>query len=174
MTDLIPIGPEWRALFEAFEHTAFRLEVREAYNVPSEREPMRRFLAGDASPDWLSDWLIDIRKDTDDGKVYRRVRVVSLPLSDYSRFGLTFSKYNNDAGEDIRYLLRDNANELPTFDYWLFDSRTVAKMHFGDQDNLLGFELIEEPAAVVELNYWRDAAWHRAMTRDEFASQHLK
>ncbi|PUB31949.1 hypothetical protein C8K30_101469 [Promicromonospora sp. AC04] len=174
MTDLIPIGPEWRNLFETFEHTAFRLEVREAYNVPSEHEPMRRFLAGDANPDWLSDWLVDIRKDTDDGKVYRRVRVVSLPLSDYSRFGLAFSNYNNDAGEDIRYLLRDNANELPTFDYWLFDSRTAAKMHFGDQDNLLGFELIEEPAVVVELNYWRDAAWHRAMTRDEFASQHLK
>ena len=174
MTDLLPIGPEWRALFETFEHTAFRLEVRDAYNVPSEDEPLRRFLEGDADPGWLSDWLIDIRKDTDSGKVYRRVRVVSLPLSDYGRFGLTFSKYNNDAGEDIRYLSRDDADELPTFDYWIFDSRTVAKMHFGDQDNLLGFELIEEPAAVVELNYWRDAAWHRAVTRDQFASQHLR
>lgn len=117
---------------------------------------------------------MDIRKDTGAGKTYRRVRVVSVPLSDYSRFGLTFSKFNNEAGEDIRYLSREDAHNLPTFDYWLFDSRTVAKMHFGDQDNLLGFELIEDPATVVELNYWRDAAWHHAVTRDEFASQHLQ
>lgn len=101
------------------------------------------------------------------------MRVVSLPLSDYSRFGLTFAKHNNDAGEDIRYVSRGTV-ELPAFDYWLFDSRTAAKMHFGDQDNLLGFELIEDPATVVELNYWRDAAWHAAVTRDEFAEQHLQ
>jgi hypothetical protein len=102
------------------------------------------------------------------------VRVVSLPLTDYSRFGLTYSRYNNDAGEDIRYLLRDEAAGLPDFDYWLFDSRTAARMHFDDDDRLLGFELVDEPAVLVELNYQRDAAWHRAITRDEFAATHFQ
>ena len=45
----------------------------------------------------------------------------------------------------------------------MFDSRTVAKLHISDQDEFLGFELIEDPAEVVELNYQRDAAWHRAI-----------
>lgn len=128
---------------------------------------------GVEDPSWLDDWLIDIREATDAGRRFRRVRVISLPPSDYSRFGLTYSKYNNDAGEDIRYLARDDADGLPGFDYWLFDSRTVARLHFDDQDQLLGFELVEDPAVVVELNYQRDAAWHRATTRDEFAAKHF-
>jgi hypothetical protein len=55
----------------------------------------------------------------------------------------------------------------------MFDSRTIAKMHWSDEDELLGFELVEDPAEVVELNYQRDAAWHHAIPRAEFAAQHL-
>lgn len=87
--------------------------------------------------------------------------------------GLWTAQFNNEAGEDIRYLARDGAQGLPEFDYWMFDSRTVAKMHWSDEDELLGFELVEDPAEVAELNYQRDAAWHRAIPRDEFAAQHL-
>ena len=36
-------------------------------------------------------------------------------------------------------------------------------MHFDDEDRFLGGELIEDPAVIVEHNYWRDAAWHRAV-----------
>lgn len=135
---------------------------------------MQRYLAsGPTDMDWLENWLTRIRGWSAEGKAFRRVRVVSLPLSDYNRFSLWSAAFNNDAGEDIRYLVRDDAQDLPTFDYWLFDSRTAARMHFDDQDKLLGFELIEDPAVVVELNYQRDAAWHRATTRDDFAAQHL-
>ena len=171
---MLPIGPEWRALFETFEHTAFRLEVRDRYNVPSEQGPLHQLLDdGVEDPAWLDDWLVDIRQAADAGRRFRRVRVVSLPLTGYSRFGLTYAKYNNEAGEDIRYVAREDAAGLPQFDYWLFDSRTVARMHFDDQDHLLGFELVDDPALVVELNYQRDAAWHRAVTRDDFAAKHF-
>ncbi|WP_369371605.1 DUF6879 family protein [Promicromonospora sp. Populi] len=147
--------------------------MRDAYNVPSEQEPLQRFLDGVVDPGWLGDWLPEIGQATRAGRRFRRVRVVSLPLTDYSRFGLTYAAFNNEAGEDIRYLAREDAADLPTFDYWLFDSRTVAKLVFGDQDKLLGFELIQDPAVVVELNYQRDAAWHHAITRDDFAAKHL-
>lgn len=70
-------------------------------------------------------------------------------------------------------MARDDADDLPGFDYWLFDSRTVGKMHFDDADDFLGVEVIEDPAVVVELNYQRDAAWHRAQTRDDFAAKYL-
>lgn len=35
-------------------------------------------------------------------------------------------------GEDIRYLDRARAGGLPDFDYWLFDSRQVARLHFDE------------------------------------------
>lgn len=111
-----------------------------------------------------------IREATAEGRRFQRVRVVSMPLTDYSRFGVYCSQHTNAAGEDIRYLPRDDAADLPNYDYWLFDSRYLVRMHFDDEDNFLGGEVIEDPAVIVEHNYWRDAAWHRAVRRDDFAA----
>ena len=59
---------------------------------------------------------------------------------------------------------------LPDHDYWLFDSRKIARLHFDEgDDHLLGVEIIEDPVAVVQHNYWRDAARHWAVRRDDFA-----
>jgi Domain of unknown function (DUF5753) len=76
---------------------------------------------------WMQDWLTMIREATNEGRRFTRVQAVSLPLTDYNRFGLAVSRHNNAAGEDIRYLTRDQAKavELPNHDYWLFDSRKL-------------------------------------------------
>ena len=113
-----------------------------------------------------------IREATAAGRRFSRVRVVSVPLSDYSRFGLWASHFTTAAGEDIRYVTRDVANGagLPNHDYWLFDSRKLARMHFGEDGRFLGAEIIEDPAVIVEHNYWRDAAWHCAVRRDDFGT----
>jgi hypothetical protein len=54
------------------------------------------------------------------------------------------------AGEDIRYLARDQAEaaELPNHEYWLFDSRKLVRMHFDDADVFRGAEIVEEPAEI--------------------------
>ena len=39
-------GAEFDALFTGFEHTAYRLETLQAYDVSYEEEPYRAFLAG--------------------------------------------------------------------------------------------------------------------------------
>lgn len=116
-----------------------------------------------------------VRDATAGGKRFARVRVVSVPLTDYSRFGVWCAQFTNGAGEDIRYLERDRAGAAgaPEHDYWLFDSRTLVRMDFDDRDAFLGVELVEEPAVIVRHNYWRDAAWHHAVKRDDFAEQHL-
>lgn len=171
---MTPIGPAWNDLFDSFEHTAYRLEVRERYN--SALDQLAVFVRdGRVGTEWLEGWLSEVRAAASQGRVFKRVRVVGVPLSDYSRFSLWLAKYNNEAGEDIRYLARQDAERLglPTFDYWMFDSRTVAKMHFDDEDTLLGFELVEDPSAVVDLNHARDVAWHHAVTRDDFATKHF-
>jgi hypothetical protein len=120
---------------------------------------------------WFSNWLTMIREATQEGRRFSRVRVVSTPLTDYSRFGIFCSEYTNAAGEDIRYLTRDQAGELPDYDYWLFDSRKLVKMLLDDEENFLGAEVIDDPAVIVDHNYWRDAAWHKAVRRDDFAAE---
>jgi hypothetical protein len=151
------------------------LEVRERYNAPREVESLQRFLAG--TPDNLEfaeGWLQSVRDATSAGRRFTRVRMVSLPLSDYSRYGLWAARFTNDAGEDIRYIEREHAEVigLPNHDYWLFDSRKLVRMHFGDDDRFLGGELIQEPGEIVQHNYWRDVAWHHAERRDDFGTKH--
>src|SRR5437764_1112204 len=116
-----------------------------------------------------------IRTAAAEGRRFSRVRVFDVPPSDYNRFSFAVSHHNNAAGEDIRYLTRDQAAELPDHDYWLFDSRKLVRMQFDDDDRFLGAEIIEDPAVIVQHNYWRDAAWHHAVRRDDFAiEQYLR
>jgi hypothetical protein len=113
-----------------------------------------------------------VRAATAAGRLFSRVRVVSVPLTDYSRFGLWLAGYTFEAGDDIRYLPRDQAADLPQHDYWLFDSRKLVMMHFGEDDRFVEAEIIDDPAEVVKANYWRDAARHLATRQDEFVTQH--
>lgn len=114
-----------------------------------------------------------VRAATSEGRLFSRVRVVSVPLTDYIRFGMWMAGYTREAGDDIRYLTRGEAAtaELPSHDYWLFDSRLLVRMHFADDDRFVGAEVIEEPAAIVEHNYWRDAARHYALTPEDFVTK---
>jgi len=168
------IGDDFTQLFHTFEHTAFRLEVRDHYNAPRETDSVRNFIAGEpVDMSWAEGWLSMIREATAEGRRFMRVRVVSLPLTDYSRFGLWGAQLTNAAGEDIRYLTRNAAEkvELPSHDYWLFDSHKLARMHFGEDDIFLGAEIVEDPREVVQHNYWRDVAWHHAVRRDDFGTK---
>lgn len=150
------------------------MELRDRYDAPYENESLAKFLAGE--PDdlpWMQTWLDMLRVATSEGRRFARVRVVSLPLNDYSRFGVWCAQFTGEAGEDIRYLIRDDAQALPLpdYDYWLFDSSKLVKMYFDGRDVFLGGEVIDDPQEVVRANYWRDAAWHQAVRRDDFANQ---
>jgi hypothetical protein len=167
---MIEPGPEFDRLFRTFEHTAFRLETRDHYKSPNESEALHQFVTGDqVDMGWFQSWLTMIRDAKSGGRRFSRVRTVTTPLTDYSRFGLFCSEYTNAAGEDIRYLARHDATDLPDYDYWLFDSSHLVRMHFDDDETFLGGEFIEDSALTVQHNYWRDAAWHRAVRRDDFA-----
>jgi len=115
-----------------------------------------------------------VREATAEGRLFARVRVVSVPLTDYSRFSMWIAGYTREAGDDIRYLTREQAETLtlPKHDYWLFDSRKLVMMHFGDDDRFVGAEVVDDPAAIVEHNYWRDVSRHYAISRDEFVTRH--
>lgn len=166
---------EFGRLFQQFEHTAFRLETRDVYVEPEEQEPLRRWLAGE--PETVDrgevQWLEDIRRFKAEGKLFERVRVVTEPHVDYTRWLLDVSDSNVAAGEDIRYLPRDRGDELalPYMDYWLFDSKVAAIFRFADDGTFPAAELTDEPATLVKCNYWRDIAWHYAIKWEEYAAK---
>ncbi|MFJ6544437.1 DUF6879 family protein [Streptomyces sp. NPDC091385] len=164
----------FRRLFQTFEHTAWRLETRRGYASDRQDPDFQAFLATGSSPcDPDEPWFLNIKAQTDAGKTVGRVRVADNPPTTEQRFLLDYARHNAAVGEDIRYLWREDAKRaaLPAEDFWIFDSRLVALLHFDGDDNLLNIELITEPAEVVRYCIVRDAAMHRAVPRDEFAVQ---
>lgn len=162
-------GEAFGELFRSFDRTAVRLETRERYDGPGYEELLSRFLNGEPDDlDWLRPWLDQVREHTARGRTYRRVRVVSVPLSDYNRWALAVSEHNNAAGEDIRYLDREKAEGLPDFDYWVFDDAWIAKIRCDEHGWVLGAEVVKDRAEVVALGAAFEDAWERSVSRVEF------
>lgn len=160
------VGTDFFNLFRTFEHTAWRLEVRESYY---EKEQLEQFRAGGpVDLGYMEEWLAVMVQARVEGKRVERVRVVSRPFSDYTRYGLWLCRYNVQAGEDIRYLDRSRAVGLPNHDFWLLDSSRLYIVRFSDEDELLGAEPVEDVAEIVQHGGWRDAAWHLAVPFDRF------
>jgi hypothetical protein len=166
--------------FTRFEYTAFRLERRESYAGTSyDSSRFARWLEGhlpELDPD--VPWKRRVRAATAEGRQFARVRVVSEPWSDYTRYALWQAMQNIAAGEDIRYLSRQQAEaaclpaEVWEHDYWLFDSSLLVVMHYDEAtDGLSRCEVLDDPAVIVQHNNWRDAAWRNALPRDEYVRQ---
>lgn len=119
-------------LLQTCKREAFHLEVLDSYAEPSENEPLRRFLDGE--PDdygWFQPWMDLVGQTTGRGVAVTRTRIVSVPHTDYTRFSLAVAELNSRAGEDIRYLPRHLAGEVPPDDFWLFDDQLVIFSAFG-------------------------------------------
>lgn len=104
------------------------MEVRDIYAVPNELEPLRRFLDGEPGDNaWFEPWGQLVRETTGRGVAVTRVRVVTVPHTDYQRWLLALTALNAEAGEDIRYLPRQlvSADQVPSDDFWLLDDARV-------------------------------------------------
>ncbi|MFD0885242.1 DUF6879 family protein [Streptosporangium algeriense] len=165
---------ELGALLANFKREAFRFELRDRYNSTVGREPYRRWVAGE--PDdyaWHQGWLEKVRADRAAGKSWRRVRIVSVPVSDYTRYGIHIGQLNVEAGEDIRYLSRAAAEQLglEPLDAWLLDETRLVRLHFHDvDDTFTGAELVADPEVVSRHLAWRDLAWQHAQPLETFAA----
>ncbi|WP_146166814.1 DUF6879 family protein [Streptosporangium nondiastaticum] len=165
---------EFDGMFETFEHTAWRLETRRAYRSDEETETYQRFTQGrDAEYDLNDPWCASRREQAALGKRFERVRIVDNPPTPGQLYLLDGARRNAAVGEDIRNLWRSDAERLrlPSEDFWLFDSRVVALLHFDDADRMTGVELITDPVKVVRYCQVRDAAWHHAIPHEEFAGR---
>jgi hypothetical protein len=152
---------------------AFHLEQRDAYNVESEDEPFGRWLRGE--PDdyaWHADWLGFVCEATAAGVQVQRVRLASIPHSDYVRWGLDVSPLNITAGEDIRYLPRHLSEDidLPDEDYWLLDDDTLILSVFSADGRTGGFARPSSPELLRKCVTARDRVWERAIPYAQYVA----
>ncbi len=164
---------EFGQLFRTFEHTAWRLETRRGYASDREDPTYREFVeTGSIILDYDDEWSQNICRQVLAGKTIGRVRIVDEPPTEGQLFLLTDSPRNTAAGEDIRCLPRSEADArlLPSEDFWIFDSRLVARLNFDDEDVFHDVAIITEPAEVLRYCQLRDVAMHGSTPCAEFAA----
>lgn len=156
---------EFGGMFTTLKHSAWRLETRRRYASDEQTSTYAEFLRT-GTVDWPLDdeWCLNRRAQRDFGKRFERVRILDAPATEGQRYLLDNARRNVQVGEDIRTLTRAEADELslPDADFWIFDMRVVALLHFDDADEMTGVELITNPVDVLRYAQAREAAWHHA------------
>lgn len=170
--------PDFAELLRGAHHSAVHLEMRDLYGVGDEAEEIELFartgqIALDPTARWWPEWLGIVKETLARGVTMRRARIVSEPVTDYIRWEHAVTPLNLDAGEQVRWLPRRNASDipLPGNDFWLIDGR-LAMFHFftGDGDWAdPGFEVTEAPAAVQLCATAFETVWERGVPHEKFA-----
>lgn len=124
---------EFAAHFTSFQREALHLEMRDSYGTATEIPHLRKWEAGEPDDlDWLQPWFDLVSAGTQAGKVFRRARIVSEPVSNYQKWVLKDTHLYVEAGEDIRWVPRSRVSTvaLPGNDFWLFDDEIVVFLIF--------------------------------------------
>lgn len=169
--------PRFDELLAGARRSAIHLELRDGYAVPDEEDDYRRWRktgerdADPASPYWAP-WVSMVRAATDRGVTMRRVRVVSEPVSDYIRYEHAGTIVNVAAGEDVRWLPRDQAVGLllPVVDGWVFDDEQLLLNHFDGDGHWAArpMELRTDPDLVRVYAGAVETLWDRAIPHNQY------
>jgi hypothetical protein len=163
--------------YEVFQTTvressrAWHIELRDTYTVESEDEPFERFRANVADDySWLAEWLHFVSEVTGAGTRVQRARVVTVPHSPYTRWGLAVAAMLTGAGEEIRYLCRDRTVGIsfPTEDFWLLDDDRLILSVFSDDGRQGGFASNTDTKLLAHCLAVRDQVWSRAVPYPDY------
>jgi len=160
---------EFDDLLRNFTDSSVHLETRDAYGTAVELTYMAKWAAGEHDDlAWLNDWCTTLKEHTSAGKMVRRARIVSEPLSDYQRWSHSIAQPMVDAGEDIRWVPRRAVSSvaIPGNDFYLFDNELVVFLIYAG--NGLGVDKVTstdphdiELCRTAFENVWNHAIPHR-------------
>jgi hypothetical protein len=143
-------------LFQTFARSAFRVEARDRYDDPAERDEFAAFPAGITlhrrAPNQDA-WLALVASATASGRRVDRVRLVTRPLTQSTRYEFACYPDNIAAGETIgiveRRWLQPEDHRSAREDFWIFDDEIVVVLDYDEQDRFLGAAQAEQNDAYV-------------------------
>ncbi|CAB88809.1 MULTISPECIES: DUF6879 family protein [Streptomyces] len=152
------------------QRSAHHLEMRDAYDLDADYREWSEGNLFDPSERWP--WWIELVSSTvARGVAVQRARIVSEPLSSYTRYEYELTGgHNVKAGEDVRWLPRRQSSDLalPGNDFWLFDGVTVLFNHFAGDGTMTGEELVTDQSVVGLCSSAFSAVWERAIPHQEY------
>ncbi|NEA26606.1 DUF6879 family protein [Actinomadura bangladeshensis] len=157
-------------LLAAATDSAVHLELRDVYMADASF--VKWLESGTVSTDPNDEWWISIiGKAVARGVDVQRARIVSEPLSDYSRWlWECTAPINLMAGEQVRWLPRQRTAGLvtPPTDFWVFDSAVLVWNHFSGDGEWAGNEVTRDRSLVTLCSTAFAAVWERAIDHSEY------
>ncbi|MGY2028706.1 DUF6879 family protein [Nocardia gipuzkoensis] len=160
-------------LFAGAKHRAFHLETRDEYLSSSEHSAMSEFLADetiDPGGSWFEPWAVLVSATTERGVAVERARIVTTPHGAYTRYLLALTPHNIAAGEEVRWLPRQDAipADAAADDYWLIDDDLVAYSVFDENEWWSGVAATTDPVIVGYACELRDRVWAAATPHQQY------
>lgn len=161
---------DFATLLENAHRSVIRFEMRDSYDETEKGFTEWRETGDIGAYDW-GDHLDMVAAAVARGVRWRRVRVVSEPLSEYMRWEHACTVENVKAGEDIRWLPRTQAAELmlPGADCWVFDHRIIRwNFQRGDGTNPRHYTFSSDPRVARDIAGAFEIAWERAIPHADY------
>jgi hypothetical protein len=161
---------DFKTLLAHTTSSLIRFEMRDAYDETETGFAEWRETGDLSAYDW-EDHLDMVRASTARGVRWRRVRIVSEPLSEYMQWEYALTDANIEAGEDIRWLPRTQAADLmvPAADCWVFDHRVVRwNFQRGDGTNPRHYTFSSDPRVIRDIAGAFEIAWERATPHADY------
>lgn len=172
---MLPKVPDFDELLDSAMRTAVHLEMHDNYAVDHESGPFADWLRTGVRPmdpdgEYWTSWISLVRRTVARGVAMRRLRVVSEPLSDYTRYEHAGTPVMIGAGEDVRWLPRRAVSDLllPGNDFWLVDDKLVRFNLFDGDGRIVEPQASDDPVTVERCASAYEAAWARAIPHTEY------
>lgn len=164
-----PGEPEFEDLLAATIRSVVHLEARDTYD-PTDPAYLKWKADGDTSYDWDA-WVALVGTAVDRGVRFRRLRIVSEPVSDYIRWEHAISYGNIEAGEELRWLPRHLAFDLPhpAADFFMWDQRLIAyNFTGGDGIDTGRMEYVADPRSILPVVGMFEMLWERGIPHADY------
>jgi hypothetical protein len=157
--------------------SAFRLECLDVYDVESDQDNVRQYLAGNKGPSWADgdDWMDYLIAEKQQGIRRYRVHVLASPIGPYLRYECEWGyAYTTAAGEEV-YVLDTTETPrpvgLPSEEFWLYDDRHVVIMDYDDHGRFVTARALPE-SETERYRHYRDLAMSAAVPFVDWWARH--
>lgn len=165
--------PGFAELLGGCERSAVHLELRDSYASTERFDAWKRGerIDWEDRASWWHPYDQLIVDTVARGVSVCRARVVSEPVSEYIRWEHYVTHANVTAGEEVRWLPRRRATDipLPGNDFWLFDGSLLRVHHFSGDGAVVEDEITSDPQTVELCSAAFAAVWERAVPHHLYA-----
>ena len=136
------------------------------------------FANDDMSDESMKEWWSFIKDKTLNNITMQRVRLVILPMNEYTKSELKTHKNSVKYGDDIRVLYKEEFDEIvnsiklvkflenqnnKVLSFWLIDDNLLLKMKYNEAGVYIGFDTIYEQVEVEFYKSLKYKLWEKSV-----------